>query len=828
MDKMLNRYFDKVVESEFNQQRMRSEQWRQRRTLFNSYMNLSPAERRRVSVSDMRGYQMQRIDDENVLLYSFEDNVVYNAKIDRQFNKIVVQSVNHKLSDMEKRAIFDNPFGYEPVSPYRIRYSRSQAGELQVVNVPDDLGATINEMKNAAENISNAAQQMGDSINTFAQQNAMIHNDFSNIRRDVAEDGDPERTFLLWNDDNTTAFINGVTHKVKRGSQAYKDLVAAGRVERGRWMVKPEPQPVNVVSQITQEMDVSSIIKKLDEVIVVMNSFDIQVNLVNIYGAINKVAERINFLEDEKKGYPMMMKLLEGVQAKLTNTNQGIRLLSNQYAEVARSIATGDEKLIQNIGNLVNQQKAVIQESNQYLQRIETRLQGIENKPVPPAIPDIQALIPRQSEIRIDELTEFLKNQYNDFLKQWLERNSFIQQFVSAELGRAYEEINKRLVESFNRFTPLLQNVSSELQATNQNLIALGNAVENEGKATRQQLLDDTNALVNQLENGQTQTANLLTNGFTTMGNQLADNQTHTTKLLTDGISAVGNQLVDNQTHTANLLTEGINAVGNRLVDNQTQTTNLLTEGINAVGNRLVDNQTQTTNLLTEGINAVGNQTTNLLTEGINAVGNQLVDNQQAMTTRDQMFQYLYQQNVKGYQKLIDAMYQGYINLMNQPFAQPIIYLSDRQPEIVNTSRFTPQAIEEVNRAAALIDAYENGSSNSNVEGWESDDTREDFIAFSSLLARNFNNPDFYQFANALGFSRLFRAYRDRNDSSKPELMTFFIRVANSKDLTPEYLGYMKEIIKRNDVVVDQSYEKYLERTYNTIKDMLTTQGFNG
>ena len=169
MDKMLNRYFDKVVESEFNQQRMRSEQWRQKRTLFDSYMNLSPAERRRVSVSDMRGYQMQRIDDENVLLYSFEDNVVYNAKIDRQFNKIVVQSVNHELSDMEKRAIFDNPFGYEPVSPYRIIFPTTQAGELQIVNLPGDLGVSINEMKNAADAITGAAQQMGDSINTFAQ-----------------------------------------------------------------------------------------------------------------------------------------------------------------------------------------------------------------------------------------------------------------------------------------------------------------------------------------------------------------------------------------------------------------------------------------------------------------------------------------------------------------------------------------------------------------------------------------------------------------------------------------------------------------------------------
>ena len=83
MDQMMNRYFDKVVESEFNQQRMRSEQWRQRRTLLDSYMNLSPAERRRVSISDMGGYQMQRMDNDSVLLYLLEDNAVYDSKIDK-------------------------------------------------------------------------------------------------------------------------------------------------------------------------------------------------------------------------------------------------------------------------------------------------------------------------------------------------------------------------------------------------------------------------------------------------------------------------------------------------------------------------------------------------------------------------------------------------------------------------------------------------------------------------------------------------------------------------------------------------------------------------
>ena len=177
-------------------------------------------------------------------------------------------------------------------------------------------------------------------------------------------------------------------------------------------------------------------------------------------------------------------------------------MLSDKYAEVATSIATGNESLIQNIGNLVNQQNAVIQQSNRYMEAVEARLKEIMNKSDPPAIADIQVLIPRQSEMRIDDLTEFITKQYNDYLKQWLERNSFIQQFVSAELSKEYETINKRSVESFNTFTPLIENVSNELQTTNQNLIALGNAVENEGKATRQQLFDDTEALGKQLENG--------------------------------------------------------------------------------------------------------------------------------------------------------------------------------------------------------------------------------------------------------------------------------------------------------------------------------------
>ena len=51
----------------------------------------------------------------------------------------------------------------------------------------------------------------------------------------------------------------------------------------------------------------------------------------------------------------------------------------------------------------------MIEESNRYFQQVEAHLQGIDNKLDPPAITDIQSLIPTQSEMRIDELAEFMK-----------------------------------------------------------------------------------------------------------------------------------------------------------------------------------------------------------------------------------------------------------------------------------------------------------------------------------------------------------------------------------------------------------------------------------
>ena len=56
-----------------------------------------------------------------------------------------------------------------------------------------------------------------------------------------------------------------------------------------------------------------------------------------------------------------------------------IDVLNTRYAEVARSIATDDDSLIQNTDNLVSQQISVIEESNGHLNDINDFMRLLKN-----------------------------------------------------------------------------------------------------------------------------------------------------------------------------------------------------------------------------------------------------------------------------------------------------------------------------------------------------------------------------------------------------------------------------------------------------------------
>ena len=245
MDKLLNRYFDKVVENEFIQQRLRGDEWRRLKSSFDSYMNLTPAERRRVPVAAMRGYQFLRSQQ---LLYSFEDNAVYNVDIDKTFNKLRVKSKNHDFSDMEKRAVFDNPFGYEPVSPYRVIFPTTEIrdmGGLQIVNIDDNIRA----MSTAADNISSAADRMEATMNqlpqvmqnVFAQQNIEQNIDTQVQPKREPVEADMETVDLnqqFWLRNKRVYYIDqnsGKLEYLQRGSNPYDHMIEEGWIDDGRY-----------------------------------------------------------------------------------------------------------------------------------------------------------------------------------------------------------------------------------------------------------------------------------------------------------------------------------------------------------------------------------------------------------------------------------------------------------------------------------------------------------------------------------------------------------------------------------------------------------------
>ena len=313
MDKLLNRYFDKVVENEFIQQRLRGDQWRRLKSSFDSYMNLTPAERRRVPVAAMRGYQFLRSQQ---LLYSFEDNAVYNVDIDKTFNKLWVKSKNRDFSDMEKRAVFDNPFGYEPVSPFRIIFPTTEVrdmGGLQLVNIDDNIRA----MSTAADNISTAAERMEATMqNVFAQQNilgqqnAVINNQIGD--REEGNDENEERKegeIVYYNNDGSPVTIirkNQPYHY--RGSKGYRKKIRLGWVDKGLSLELPKDKPLNVANTVQQiqTFDNTEILKKLDDIITMMDGFIIATNMHKVYGTLETIAERINYLEDKEEGLPML------------------------------------------------------------------------------------------------------------------------------------------------------------------------------------------------------------------------------------------------------------------------------------------------------------------------------------------------------------------------------------------------------------------------------------------------------------------------------------------------------------------------------------------
>lgn len=467
MNKRIEKYFEKVEQDSLNQTKIMSPQYNNLRSIYDSYMNLSVNERRKIPTTSMRGYQ---IDRSGRLLYSFEDQCVYNVSIGSNFNKIVVISIHHKFTDVEKRNVFDNPNNFEPVSPYRIQWPSSDIkgeSQLSLINIEKSLASVGDVFKNIenasntfAETMNKTMENFTSSVNNIAEQNVNIQNNISDLLGEGRIDQKDEdsllsdlylkqygRNTVYYQDDGKKPIGLDNKRHCMRGSKLYREKVDLfGWIDDGTFIYHPdlvEKTPITINNTVTQENiantqvfnTLQAVINNLNAAVSKMSAFDISANMSNLYTTISSIAKDVHAIKEHGLGDVNVQvteaddlnEILEKINTKMnaSDYDKTIKELSDSYQKLVDSILNQQENLSKSITNLINNQNALFARTEQQFKDC-----------VAAAVPNKETIIPHidvtaslsdttQQEINsLKDLYNILNSQYTDFINQVKEYNT--------------------------------------------------------------------------------------------------------------------------------------------------------------------------------------------------------------------------------------------------------------------------------------------------------------------------------------------------------------------------------------------------------------------
>ena len=583
MEKRMQKYFDKTEEALLNKQM--TDKWRNLKSTFDSYMNLTPYERRRISVANMRGYQ---IDPSRKVLYSFEDNCVYDINIsDAYFNKIIVKTVNHTFTDMEKRTIFDNPYSYQPVSPYRIHWPSvgvKGTGELALAAIEKSLTSVADATRDFTDTMNQTMVNFTSSVNNITAQNALIQQDFSKLLEPRVAESNPTKRYLdeygkdtvYYRDDGhkPTGATDEKLRHFTRGSKQYRQKIdTQGWIDDGHYIWNPAlEQPLTVNNTIQQNFNdgealaarsaaelasLTPVIKQLSDTIAQMTPFDISANMTQLYTVITETAAEIRKATQESNTKAMnetLTQVLDMVKQKLDSAKYDSILseMSQKYQDLVKSIKDCEEGWGNKVMDICNALNAMIEKTEEQMQRV-----------VKTARPNEETLVPSiQSEATgvitsISGLFNSLNAQYSSYLQQIQQLNTQLTAIVPNGIAQQLNTINT----SINNSRAFYQNLLNAMQSQ-----IIGSIQENT-LATQQQLenlQNDMNNGIATLDNTIGQN-NLLTNMQTVMLQQIGVNtermlaqQQYNNWLIENGFNYVAEQ--------QNKVYEGYKQLSNRPV----------------------------------------------------------------------------------------------------------------------------------------------------------------------------------------------------------------------------------------------------------------------
>lgn len=441
IEKNINKRFDTVEKDDYFSN-IKSEKWRMLKTNYDAYMNISPAERRTVSINNMRGFQY---DQYGKILYSFEDGCVYSTEIDPVFNKINVLRKLHDMTDIEKRTVYDNPIKYPPVSAFRIRYpnnNNTQFGNEVIIKMDESIQNVTNQLNNAAENINAAAQ------NIISQQNNLQQNINAN-QQAVVQVGnqDEENTDLQdgqtlhYNRDGSVPVLSNSPY-VYRNSKTYKALINRGFVDTGKYLYIPDTSNVKV--DISQNIHLSDVLSKLDELISKMNTFDMGANFGNILSAINGVNTQLQGTVNQE-----FNSLIENTKQQLTNMDT-LQKTFTDYINLMKSTQQNDQ--LNNISKLVTDIKSMVETANQMYRNINDRLQLNEPQ-------ELTLTRPTNSMMTKEDFMSYFTNTYDELIKKHISILDEYQNKIALQnneqlvsISSKLDEIIKAYNESYNKY----------------------------------------------------------------------------------------------------------------------------------------------------------------------------------------------------------------------------------------------------------------------------------------------------------------------------------------------------------------------------------------
>ena len=362
---------------------------------------------------------------------------VYSTEIDPVFNKINVLRKLHDMTDMEKRTVYDNPIKYPPVSAFRIRYpnNNTQFNNDIIIKMDESIENVANKLNTAAENINAATE------NFIAQQNNLQQNINAN-QQAVVQVGnqDEENTDLQdgqtlhYNRDGSVPVLSNSPY-VYRNSKTYKALINRGFVDNGKFMYIPDTSNVKV--DISQNIHLSDVLSKLDELISKMNSFDMGANFGSILSAINGVNTQLNGSVNQE-----FNSLIENTQKQLTNMDT-LQKTFTDYINLMKSSQQNDQ--LNNISKLVSDMKSMVETTNQMYRDINDRLQLNEPQ-------ELTLTRPANSIMTKDDFLNYFSSTYDELIKKHISILDEYQNKIATQNNEQLASISSKLDQFINAY----------------------------------------------------------------------------------------------------------------------------------------------------------------------------------------------------------------------------------------------------------------------------------------------------------------------------------------------------------------------------------------